>query len=159
MIEIFAPSGGETPLVETDICIIGAGAAGVTLARDLAAAGRDIVLLESGDGDFDDDIQDLMSAESVGYPYPDLRDARIRMFGGTTTIWGGRCARLNAIDFKKRSWVPWSGWPFDLDTLEPWYAKAQTALGLDPAFDGGAQTLKEIGLRPAFDPDELAVDA
>lgn len=159
MIEIFAPSGGETPLVETDICIIGAGAAGVTLARDLAAAGRDIVLLESGDGDFDDGIQDLMSAESVGYPYPDLRDARIRMFGGTTTIWGGRCARLNAIDFKKRSWVPWSGWPFDLDTLEPWYAKAQTALGLDPAFDGGAQTLKEIGLRPAFDPDELAVDA
>jgi len=145
--------------MEADICIIGAGAAGVTLARDLARSGRDIVLLESGAGDYDGSIQDLMEAESVGYPYPDLRDARVRMFGGTTSIWGGRCARLNAIDFEKRDWVPLSGWPFGLGDLIPWYEQAQQALGLDPAFDGGERTLEKIGLSADFDPEELAVDA
>ncbi len=31
---------------------------------------------------------------------------------------------LNSIDFEERSWVPYSGWPFDIETLDPYYDRA-----------------------------------
>jgi len=113
-----------------DVCIVGAGAAGLTLARRLVAEGRQVLLLESGGIDYAADTANLNDGENVGYPYYDLEDARLRFFGGTTAIWGGRCAELDAIDFEKRDWLPWSGWPFGKETLAPWYAQARAELQL-----------------------------
>lgn len=116
--------------LDGDVAIIGAGAAGITMARRLAAAGLHVLLLESGGFDWEAQTADLNSGRNVGEPYYDLEDSRLRFFGGTTAIWGGRCAELDPIDFERRDWVPHSGWPIDRETLAPWYAQARALLGL-----------------------------
>ena len=85
------------------MCVVGAGAAGITLARKLLESGIDVVLLESGGIDFDPEIAALNEGEITGHDYYDLEYARLRFFGGSTAIWGGRCAELDPIDFAKRS--------------------------------------------------------
>lgn len=107
-----------------DVCVIGAGAAGLTLARALMQAGHQVCLAESGGLDFEPRTQALYAGENVGLPYYDLEQARLRFFGGTVSIWGGRCALLDPIDFAARDWVPHSGWPIDRDELMPWYRRA-----------------------------------
>ena len=123
-------SAGDDARIDADVCVIGGGAAGVTLADALAAAGREVLLLESGGLDYDPAVQELMRGECTGFPYYDLETSRLRFFGGTTAIWGGRCAQLNRIDFERRPWVAHSGWPISKEDLAPWYARAQAALDL-----------------------------
>ena len=53
-------------LVETDICIIGAGAAGITLARELRDRPEQVCLLESGGFDYEEQIQSLYAGENTG---------------------------------------------------------------------------------------------
>ena len=140
----------------SDVCIIGAGAAGITLARTLAASGRSVCLLESGGLDFEQATQDLYRGENLGMPYYPLDHARLRFFGGTTRIWGGRCAVLDPLDFAKRDWVALSGWPLDAEALEPWYRRAHAELGLG-AFDYGTGDVSFDALRGvAFDPERIA---
>lgn len=130
-----------------DVCIIGAGAAGITIARELLAAGRRVCLIESGDKDYDHDLQQLNDAENVGFDYYKLIDARLRIFGGTTAIWGGRCAPLDPIDFEDRDWVPYSGWPISADDIAPHYRRARRQLGLPEV---GAQDDPERRARENF---------
>jgi choline dehydrogenase-like flavoprotein len=111
-------------------CVIGAGAAGITVARRLLAAGQQVVLLESGGLDYEPAISALNAGHNAGQDYYELEHARLRFFGGTTAIWGGRCAELDPIDFRHRPWVPHSGWPIDKDDLAPYYAEARRLLGL-----------------------------
>lgn len=113
---------------ETDICIVGAGAAGITLAREFKANGLNVILLESGGVDHENEIQRLAEGDSCGYPYYPLVDSRLRFFGGTTSIWGGRVAQLDRIDFDRRDWVPHSGWPFEKAALAPFLSRAQSQL-------------------------------
>ena len=116
---------GSPDLFEADVAVIGAGAAGITMARRLLAGGKSVILLESGGLDYEAATADLNAGENVGEPYYDLDKARLRMFGGTTAIWGGRCAELDPIDFERRAWVEHSGWPFGIDELRPSYAAAR----------------------------------
>ena len=69
-----------------DICVIGAGAAGVTLARRLMRTARDVLLLESGGTDFEAATQELYRGANIGHQYYDLDEARLRFFGGTVSI-------------------------------------------------------------------------
>lgn len=136
--------------------MIGAGAAGISLARRLLAAGRTVVLLESGGLDYEPATAALNAGENVGEPYYDLEDARLRFFGGTTAIWGGRCAELDPIDLEARDWVPHSGWPLSHAELERWYREARPLFGL-PAERPEPDALRRAGVPlPAFDPDRLA---
>lgn len=116
--------------MNSDVCVIGAGAAGITVARRLLSAGKHVMLLESGGTDYAADTSALNSGRSTGEPYYPLDHARLRFFGGTTAIWGGRCAELDPIDFRPRPWVPYSGWPIDYEELTPYYVSARQALGL-----------------------------
>ena len=115
---------------DADVAIVGAGAAGITLARRLVKAKVRVCLLESGGRDYEQPIQDLAKGESIGFPYYPLSESRLRLFGGTTAIWGGRSAELDPIDFKRRSWVADSGWPFSKETLAPYYESASKLLDL-----------------------------
>ncbi|MDD3799940.1 MAG: GMC family oxidoreductase [Novosphingobium sp.] len=139
-----------------DVCIVGGGAAGVVLARRLAARGHDVILLESGGLDFEQATQDLYKGANVGMPYYDLEESRLRFFGGTVSIWGGRAARMDPIDFEKRDWVPHSGWPIRLSDVEPYYREADAVFELGEAFDE-AETWQRLGVEPyAFDEDRIA---
>ncbi len=138
-----------------DVCIIGAGAAGITLCRRLAAAGHRVTLVEAGGLDYEPQTQALAAGPNLGLPYYPLEDARLRFFGGTTNIWGGRCAVPEPLDFERREWVPHSGWPIRFEDLAPYYQAAHADLGLGDFHYG--ETLWPL-LRqrpPPFDPQAL----
>lgn len=143
-------------LLETEICVVGGGAAGVALARKLTGFGHDVTLLESGGMDFEQPTQDLCYGDIVGMEYYELAHARLRFFGGTTNIWGGRSVPLDRIDFEKRDWVPHSGWPITLDDLEPYYRIAHDSLELGE-YNYSHEMWEKLQLDPiAFNPDEIA---
>ena len=153
LIDLRAENDAVIP--EHDVCIVGAGVAGITLARRLLALNRSVCLLESGGLDFEQPTQDLYRGENVGMPYYDLDQSRLRFFGGTIGIWGGRCALLDPIDFERRHWVPGSGWPIVRSELDPYYrvAHAQFELG---EFNYEHEVWSALGLaRPAFDGERL----
>lgn len=120
----------ENTFIECDICIIGAGAAGITLARELIDQPLQVCLLESGGLEFDEVTQSLYAGENVGEPYYSLAEARARYLGGSTNFWGGWSRPLDDIDFQERPWMPYSGWAFNKAQLDPYYDRAQTACNL-----------------------------
>ncbi len=142
-------------LLETDVCVVGGGAAGVALARNLAGRGHDVCLLEAGGMDFEQPTQDLCRGDIVGMEYYELNHSRLRFFGGTTNIWGGRAVPLDRIDFEKRDWVPHSGWPITLDDLQSYYRIAHDSLELGE-YDYSNDMWEKLQLKPiAFDPEEI----
>jgi len=118
-------------VIETDVCIVGAGAAGITLAREFIGKPFRVCLLESGGFDFEENTQDLYRGDNAGFHVP-LSVARLRYFGGSTNHWGSYCRPLDEIDFETRDWVPHSGWPFKKSELDPYYERAQAVCQLGP---------------------------
>ena len=112
-------------VVNTDVCVIGAGAAGITLALSLANTALNVVVLESGGLDPSGEGQDQAKGEVIGLPYYPLESTRLRCFGGSTMHWGGWSRPFDAIDFEQRPWVPHSGWPITRETLDAYYLEAQ----------------------------------
>lgn len=123
------PSG--TPL-QADICIIGGGAAGITIAKSLKNTNLSIAILESGTHIYNNETQKLYDVENIGTPLRIQQGyiSRNRYLGGSTNTWHGRCAPLDEIDFKKREWIPNSGWPITRTELNPYYQKAASILQL-----------------------------
>lgn len=122
----------EDTLVQCDICIIGAGAAGITLAREFIDQPLHVCLLESGGLDFDEVTQALYQGKNVGTPYYALNESRARYLGGSTNFWGGWSRPLDEIDFQDRPWMPYSGWAFTKAELDPYYDRAGQVCGLGP---------------------------
>ncbi|MDP6704470.1 MAG: GMC family oxidoreductase N-terminal domain-containing protein, partial [archaeon] len=119
-------------VIEADVCIIGAGAAGITVARSLKDTPLRVVMLESGGVEKSKQVQKLNDIETTDLPVGEPH--RARQFGGTTTLWVGRWKPHDAIDFEERSWIENSGWPISLAELEPYYEKASSLLSA-PEYD------------------------
>ena len=127
---------GDT--IDTDVCIIGTGPAGITLGLELADGPLRVCLLESGDFEPQPETTELSEGQTTGHPYRRLDGSRERCFWGTTQHWHGWCRPFDDIDFEAHSWVPYSGWPFDKDHLQPYYVRAHELVGLGPPrFDAG----------------------
>jgi choline dehydrogenase-like flavoprotein len=105
-----------------DLCIVGAGPAGIAIADRLRASGLAIVLLESGGFHPELSTQKLFRGENRGKRYFRLDACRFRLFGGSSNRWGGWCRPLDAVDYEQRDWLPWSGWPISSTALEPYHA-------------------------------------
>lgn len=119
--------------LETDLCIIGAGAAGISLACALADTGVDVLLVEGGDRHPDAATQALHEARSVGYPLRPNYLNRARQFGGTSNLWAGRSMLLWPEDLAERDWVPGSAWPIAPAEIASWHDAAARLLGLPDA--------------------------
>lgn len=137
----------QNTVIETAVCIIGGGVAGITLAREMARAGIDTCVLESGGFGPDDETRDLYRGENAGLPYSFADGSRSRYFGGSSNCWGGWCRPLDPWDFEKRDWIPHSGWPVGLDELAPYYARTHELLKLGPQNFDPAYWEREIGRR------------
>lgn len=121
-------------VVETDVCVVGTGPAGLALARELIGQPFRVCVLESGNLEFDEATQALCKGDVVGDQYANLDDLRRRQCGGTSHTWtvqmtpdqiGVRYGHYEQVDFEPRDWLPYSGWPFDLNYLRPYYERAQ----------------------------------
>lgn len=125
--------GGE---LQADVCIVGGGAAGITLAHDLIASGLDVVLLEGGGYTASAESQALYAGAMSGGDFPRqpqyLSTSRLRFFGGTTNHWAGWCRPIHADVFEGRPWVPDAAWPISRTTLDPWYRRAAPVLEIPP---------------------------
>lgn len=135
-------------IVESEVCIIGAGPAGITLAREFAGQNFQVCLLESGGLEFNQETQSLCEGDTIGDPFLALDDTRCRQFGGNANRWlikignnqmGVRYVPLDEVDFEKRDWLPYSGWPFSKSHLDPFYQRAQSVCKIGPfAYDAEA---------------------
>jgi len=114
-----------------DVCVIGAGPAGIVLARRLGAAGRRVGLFEAGAFELTDESQDCYVGTTSGTPeYYALDGCRLRHFGGTSNHWGGWTRPLDPWDFEPNAANPMSGWPISAADLDPFAAEAAEILNL-----------------------------
>ena len=119
--------------IEADLCIVGSGPAGVSIANEFANTDVDVLLLESGGIDEEADTQSLYEIDNVGaHRILDQNNLRRRVLGGSSHVWTGRCAPLDAIDFEARPWIPNSGWPIGQQDLDPYWERAGKNLNLGP---------------------------
>lgn len=133
-----------------DVCIVGAGPAGIAIARALSGTGARILMLESGGVGYSKSLrnpvsvlrnhlrgaQSLSAGETRGQPYTMLRFSRARAFGGSTNALldhGLQTRPFDPIDFELRDGFDYSGWPIRRDDLDPYYAHAAELCGLAPA--------------------------
>lgn len=122
---------------KADVCIIGSGAAGITLARELIRSRLKVVLLEGGSMEWTEGSQNIYKAASVSTSPVGVLDkdfpswSRLRQFGGSTNHWGGWSRPFEEHDFAKRSWLPLSGWPITLKDLGSYYARAATYIEME----------------------------
>jgi choline dehydrogenase-like flavoprotein len=133
------------------ICIVGAGAAGICLAIELARRGRSVMLLEGGGRDVEDAAQEPYRSEIIGHVHRGIHSGRFRAHGGTTTRWGGQILQLNTEDFERRNWIPESGWPLSHAELEPFYKRALAFEGLANVVEEDDAVWRSLGLpAPSF---------
>jgi len=118
--------------LDADICVIGGGAAGLSIVDALQKTKLRVLVVESGDLEPDSDTQALAAGTLSGRPYFDLDATRLRFFGGSTNHWGGRCVPLAREDLAVRDWIPHSGWPITFAELAQYYARAHAVIQLGP---------------------------
>lgn len=135
-----------------DVCIAGAGVAGIVLAINLARRGRRVLLLEAGGFEFSEKSQSFYEGVSIGHAYFDLDVVRLRFLGGTSNHWNGWCRPLDDYDFEARNFIEGSGWPISILDVEPYLPEARDIMEIsdfpdDTFLDGSDERLKEVHYR------------
>ncbi len=161
-----ASSSGSAPLIidrapadatiDADVCVIGAGPAGISTALRLASRrGGRIALIETGGVGFEREAQTLARAISTGLPLGPLHEARVFALGGSTWSWGGVCTAPDPIVFEDRPWVG-DGWPFPASELDPYLGPAMEMLGVDPASRAATSAAADMAfVVSGLDPERL----
>jgi choline dehydrogenase-like flavoprotein len=122
---IDARASGLPAQLHADIVIVGAGAAGITLALSLEDSGLDVIIVEAGSDRFDKQGQDFYRAQSFApAAHGDVNMYRRRVLGGSTSVWGGRCIPFDAIDFEDRPWLNHARWPIGYNDVAGHYPRA-----------------------------------
>ena len=129
--------------LSTDICIVGGGAAGITLAVQLARRRRPFLLIESGGEHFDPAQQGLYSMAVTGLPYsPDA--SRLRFFGGTTNHWAGWCRQIDPVDVQPAEGLERMAWPISVEELAPYYQIAHDYCRIGPNESSARQWVRRL---------------
>lgn len=132
--------------ITADVCVIGAGPAGIAMARELARTRLVTCMVESGGEVLSAAADDLARGVSEGEPIHPLAENTRRVFGGASQAWDIRTGKperhvrhmpLDAEDFDDRPWLAHGGWPFARSALAPFYERAQSLCGIGP-FDEDA---------------------
>jgi choline dehydrogenase-like flavoprotein len=122
-------------VVRCDLCVIGGGAAGISIAREFLAEDRRVCVLEAGGSKVEAPTQQLYAGEVTAESElvgDYLQRSRLRYFGGSTNHWNGYCRPLDEFDLTPRAWVPDSGWPLTRRDLDPWYPRASELCEIPP---------------------------
>jgi choline dehydrogenase-like flavoprotein len=134
--------------IRAQVCIIGAGIAGLTLAHRLNQKGIDVALLEAGGLALEPEGQSLLAAAHCSStPHAGTHEGRFRAFGGASLRWGGQLLPMSeaeqVVDLQHervprvrtlgpgQATMPESAWPISTEDLKPYDAEAQALLGVD----------------------------
>ncbi len=112
----------KNSVITTNLCVIGSGPAGLSLALEFQDRSQKICMLEGGDREPNPEAQALYDVETNGLPVSPT--SRLRVLGGTGKSWKGLWKPHDEIDFQLRSWIPSSGWPISQAALQPYYGRA-----------------------------------
>jgi choline dehydrogenase-like flavoprotein len=142
-----------------DVCVIGSGAGGAVMAKELAEAGHSVVIVEEG-GHFtaEDFGQDVVTMTKLLYRngginntfgWPAILVPVGKCVGGTTTINSGTCLRTPQHVFKR--WVHefgLSNWTHE--RVAPHFEKVEQTIGVEESDDAARKRNAEVfsvGLR------------
>src|SRR5262245_53734239 len=114
-----------------DVCIVGGGVAGITLALKLTAHGRRVALIEAGGRAVSNASQDFYRGENTGTENLPLHETRLRALGGSSNHWGGWCRPFDAHDFERKEFAPDGSWPISAGDLGPYLDEAAAILGVN----------------------------
>jgi choline dehydrogenase-like flavoprotein len=116
-----------------DVCIVGSGPAGMTVALELERRGLRVLVLEAGGTHYDPTSQAMFEGTLIGDRLFDMGVNRLRYFGGSSNHWGGFCRMLEDWDFRdKVEGIP-GAWPIGRRDLDPYLPRAREILEL-PGF-------------------------
>ncbi len=119
--------GFESLGLSYDVCIVGSGFAGITIARELAAQGKKVALLEAGSDEVTDDSQEIYEGETITgdrLQYWGLEFCRQRYFGGTSNHWAGLCIPFDDVDFEQRDIYELPNWPISKSEFDQFFNRA-----------------------------------
>lgn len=115
--DLDSKTSGDLP--EYDLCIVGSGPAGMTVARELASSGLRICVLESGLDRTTERGDALRTTRSEGIHIKE--HSRERVLGGASTTWSGLSSPYDAIDTEEREFLDHSAWPVPREELNAAY--------------------------------------
>jgi choline dehydrogenase-like flavoprotein len=148
------------PTSTYDVCVVGSGAAGGVIAKELCEAGAKVILLEAGKEvkpseyrshcwPYELPFRGLRGERQAPFYPSDLRDTirydnsddvvadRIRVLGGRTLHWNAVVLRYSRSDFRERSLHGIEeDWPLTYDDLEPYYDRVEQMIGVCGQDDG-----------------------
>src|SRR5690606_37844190 len=103
-------SSSGDPIPAADVCVVGAGPAGLALAFKLHDCCLSVVILEAGP---DNDTRPSSTSKTEYMTQNHAASSFTTRSGlrGTTTLWGGRCVTHGDRDSEQPPHVPFSGWP------------------------------------------------
>src|SRR6201996_4725953 len=137
-----------------DVCVIGSGAAGGVMAKELCEGGAKVVMLEAGKrvplseimghkwpyelpfrgfrGEKQVPFYQGDIAQSISYVDSDkVGMDRVRVLGGRTMHWNAVTLRYAARDFKEWSLAGIEeDWPLTYEELAPWYDRVEQTIGV-----------------------------
>lgn len=146
IIDLQAPDAPRD--IRAEICIVGGGAVGLSMAVQLARAGSDVVLLEGGGRSLEQASQALHVGTNAGRRFDNIEVGRYRVLGGTTTFWGGQVLPLGEHAMGPRPWLESAGWPIAYSELEPYNDEAFALLGLEAAERDDGPIWKQLKVDP-----------
>ena len=139
---------------KSDICVVGAGVAGLVLSTRLRKYGFMVNLIEAGGMTLEDRSQRLFDAPVSGRRYTGVTDARFRLFGGASTRWGGQMLPLSDEVFQRRDVVSGAGWPITRWDIESYYNEIQEVMGVNGLpFTNGL--IEALGHKQPFDSPDI----
>ncbi len=142
------------PNVTYDVCVIGSGAAGGIVTKELCEGGAKVILLEAGlevppskfrshCWPYDLQFRGYRGEKQELFYPPDLKNSfrseslagvsvdRIRVLGGRTLHWNAVVLRYAASDFRERTLNGIEeDWPISYQELAPYYERIERMIGV-----------------------------
>ena len=141
-----------------DVCIVGAGAAGLTIANQMLRHGYSVLLLDGGGASrWERKSQALNKSHLYGQEFAGAHSGRFRALGGTTSAWAGQVIEMDDIDFRRRDWVAGSAWPIPKSELHRFYAQARELEGTGALLHDDQEIWDRVGTQEPPLGDELRI--